>query len=139
MASPFQLSSSSPTVQLHLPDGRALTGPRGARVGEFLEAVKNDFGAPIVAASAKTGEGLTEVRAALRTLAEAVPARVTDQLPRLPIDRVFTVKGFGTVVTGTLAAGRLLPESRPLHADLDDAHALDLPADVIAGRERRHA
>lgn len=46
----FQLTSSSPTVQLHLPDGRALTGPRGARVGEFLEAVKNDFDAPIVAA-----------------------------------------------------------------------------------------
>lgn len=46
----FQLTSSSPTVQLHLPDGRALTGPRGAKVGDFLEAVKKDFDAPIVAA-----------------------------------------------------------------------------------------
>ncbi len=45
------ITSSSPTVQLHLPDGRVLAGPRGASVGEFLEAVKNDFGAPIVAAA----------------------------------------------------------------------------------------
>ncbi len=47
---PFHLVSPSPTVQLHLPDGRALAGPRGAKVGEFLEAVKTDFDAPIVAA-----------------------------------------------------------------------------------------
>ncbi len=47
---PIQTSPPSPTVQLHLPDGRALTGPRGAKVGEFLEAVKDDFHAPIVAA-----------------------------------------------------------------------------------------
>ena len=50
MPSPFQLAPSSPTVQLHLPDGRALTGPRGATVGAFLQIVKDDFGAPIVAA-----------------------------------------------------------------------------------------
>jgi uridine kinase len=46
----FQLTPLSPNVQIHLPDGRALTGPRGAKVGEFLEAVKIDFSAPIVAA-----------------------------------------------------------------------------------------
>ncbi len=46
----FQLSSASSTIQLHLPDGRVLTGPRGAAVGDFLSAVKNDFGAPVVAA-----------------------------------------------------------------------------------------
>src|SRR6267378_999973 len=67
--------------------------------GTFLE------GAPVVPVSAKTGAGLDELRATLRRLAETVPARGTDQLPRLPIDRVFTIKGFGTVVTGTLAAG----------------------------------
>jgi uridine kinase len=50
MPSPFHLTPSSPTVQLHLSDGRALTGPRGAKVGDFLEAVKKDFDAPIVAA-----------------------------------------------------------------------------------------
>jgi selenocysteine-specific elongation factor len=74
--------------------------------GTFLE------GAPVVAVSAKTGAGLDELRATLRRLAEAVPARGTDQLPRLPIDRVFTIKGFGTVVTGTLAAGTLGVDDR---------------------------
>src|SRR5882762_4294841 len=49
--------------------------------------------APIVGVSSKTGEGLAELRQALRLLAEAVPERATDQLARLPIDRVFTVKG----------------------------------------------
>ena len=46
----IQLTPASPTVQIHLPDGRALTGPRGERVGEFLRLVKDDFAAPIVAA-----------------------------------------------------------------------------------------
>ena len=49
MTSKISLTPSSPTVQLHLPDGRALTGPRGARVGEFLQLVQDEFGAPIVA------------------------------------------------------------------------------------------
>jgi selenocysteine-specific elongation factor len=74
--------------------------------GTFLE------GAPIVPVSAKTGEGLAELRSALRTLATAVPPRAADQLPRLPIDRVFTVKGFGTVVTGTLMTGRFSADDR---------------------------
>src|SRR3989475_8273821 len=64
-------------------------------------------GAPILAVSAKTGDGLAELRVALRGLAEVVEPRGLDQLPRLPIDRVFTVRGFGTVVTGTLTAGRV--------------------------------
>jgi len=74
--------------------------------GTFLE------GAPIVAVSAKTGEGLVELRAELRRLAAEVPTRAADQLPRLPIDRVFTVKGFGTVVTGTLMTGRFSADDR---------------------------
>ena len=78
----------------------------GAVRGTFLE------GAPIVPVSSKTGQGLDELRAALRALAAAVPQRATDELPRLPIDRVFTVKGFGTVVTGTLTAGALATDAR---------------------------
>jgi len=78
----------------------------GAVRGTFLE------GAPILPVSAKTGQGLGELRAALRTLAVSVPSRGTDQLPRLPIDRVFTVRGFGTVVTGTLTAGTLATDDR---------------------------
>ena len=74
--------------------------------GTFLE------GAPIVPVSARTGEGLDTLRVALRDLAAKVPSRASDQLPRLPIDRVFTIKGFGTVITGTLMAGRLKVDDR---------------------------
>ena len=74
--------------------------------GTFLE------GCPIVAASAKTGEGIPALRAALRELVSRVAPRGTDHLPRLPIDRVFTIKGFGTVVTGTLMAGQLRVDDR---------------------------
>ena len=74
--------------------------------GTFLEAC------PIVPVSARTGQGVTELRATLRDLAAKVPGRGTDHLPRLPVDRVFTIKGFGTVVTGTLMAGRLRVDDR---------------------------
>ncbi len=74
--------------------------------GTFLE------GGPIVPVSSKTGAGVADLRAALRDLAQRVAPRGTDQLPRLPIDRVFTIKGFGTVVTGTLMAGRLRVDDR---------------------------
>jgi selenocysteine-specific elongation factor len=89
---------------------------------DWLELVKDDVaglvrgtfleGAPMLAVSSKTGAGLPELRAALRALAAEVPARAADQLPRLPIDRVFTVKGFGTVVTGTLVTGRFTADDR---------------------------
>jgi selenocysteine-specific elongation factor len=89
---------------------------------DWLELVKDDVaglvrgtfleGAPILAVSAKSGDGLVELRASLRRLAAEVPPRAADQLPRLPIDRVFTVKGFGTVVTGTLMTGRFSADDR---------------------------
>ena len=64
--------------------------------------------APIVRVSSKTGDGLDELRRALASLSERLPDRVTEGFPpRLPIDRVFSVKGFGTVVTGTLTSGTL--------------------------------
>lgn len=46
----IQITQPSPNVEIHLPDGRTLSGPRGTRVGEFLAKVKDDFPAPIVAA-----------------------------------------------------------------------------------------
>lgn len=67
--------------------------------GSFLE------NAPLVPVSATTEQGLDELRAALENLARALPARQARGAFRLPIDRVFSVKGFGTVVTGTLVAG----------------------------------
>lgn len=69
--------------------------------GTFLES------APIVPVSGVTGEGLDSLRAVLTETAAILPARDDGPWPRLPIDRVFTAKGFGTVVTGTLTGGGL--------------------------------
>lgn len=60
---------------------------------------------PIVRVSSTTGEGKEELVAAIDELAGSVPARPSDGSPRLPIDRVFSMEGFGTVVTGTLWRG----------------------------------
>ncbi|MDE2060429.1 MAG: selenocysteine-specific translation elongation factor, partial [candidate division NC10 bacterium] len=68
-------------------------------VGTFLED------APVVAVSAVTGQGLPQLRAVLHDAADAIEPKRHDGIFRLPIDRVFTIKGFGTVVTGTLWSG----------------------------------
>ncbi|MFH0846484.1 MAG: selenocysteine-specific translation elongation factor [Chloroflexota bacterium] len=64
-------------------------------------------GAPIVAVSAETGEGLKDLTLAIDRLLIDTPQRRDTGHPRLPIDRIFLIKGFGTVVTGTLIDGRL--------------------------------
>ena len=64
----------------------------------------------IVAVSSLTGAGLEELKRVLVAAAGEVKARDSGALVRLPIDRVFTMKGFGTVVTGTLVAGTIRPE-----------------------------
>ncbi len=65
-------------------------------------------GAPVLVASATTGEGIPEVRSAIGTLAERARSRALfDGHPRLAIDRVFAVRGRGTVVTGSLRGGPL--------------------------------
>jgi selenocysteine-specific elongation factor len=69
--------------------------------GSFLET------APLIRVSARTGEGLELLRATLVELAGRSPARPADGPARLPVDRVFSVKGFGTVVTGTLVSGSI--------------------------------
>ena len=81
---------------------------------DVRRAVEGTFlaGRPVLPVSVKTGEGLPELRAALAELAREVPVKDADRTARLPIDRVFTVKGFGTVVTGTLVAGRLAVDER---------------------------
>jgi selenocysteine-specific elongation factor len=63
--------------------------------------------APIIPVSAVTGVGLDALKRELSRLAERMPARNVGGLARLPIDRSFAVKGFGTVVTGTLWSGTL--------------------------------
>jgi len=67
--------------------------------GTFLEH------APIVPVSTKTGEGLDALKSALTKLTQNLPSRDASGAFRLPIDRIFTVKGFGTVVTGTILGG----------------------------------
>jgi selenocysteine-specific elongation factor len=76
---------------------------------EAEELVAGSFlaGAPILEVSARTGTGLAEFREALQSLAADVPTRSGDYVTRLPIDRAFTMKGFGAVVTGTLVSGRI--------------------------------
>lgn len=79
---------------------------------DVTEALKGTFleEAPIVPCSATTGEGLPELRRALADALAQAPARNADGWLRLPLDRVFSMKGFGTVVTGTLWSGRIRPE-----------------------------
>jgi len=69
--------------------------------GSFLDPATS----PIVAVSVKTGAGLDDLRSALAKLAAEVPVKDPGAVFRLPIDRVFSMKGFGTVVTGTLISG----------------------------------
>jgi selenocysteine-specific elongation factor len=69
--------------------------------GSFLD------GAPIIAVSSRTGEGIEALKEALREIGFEVAARSADFVTRLPIDRAFTMRGFGAVVTGTLVAGEI--------------------------------
>ena len=76
---------------------------------DVVETVKDTFlkEAPIVPVSSTTGEGISQLISILDRLANEVVERSSDGLFRLPIDRVFVIKGFGTVVTGTLVSGNL--------------------------------
>lgn len=69
--------------------------------GTFLEE------APIIPVSSQSGAGIPELRQEIAAALQGIPARTAGGVPRLPVDRVFTMKGFGTVTTGTLVAGSL--------------------------------
>ncbi len=73
------------------------------------ELVENSFleNAPVTVVSAKTGEGIEEFNKVLRETASKIPNRKNETVARLPIDRSFSVKGFGAVVTGTLVSGEI--------------------------------
>ena len=64
-------------------------------------------GAPIVPVSATTGEGVEEIAVALENMIAAAPLPAEEERPRQFIDRVFSIRGAGTVVTGTLTGGAL--------------------------------
>lgn len=74
--------------------------------GSFLDVSRS----PVVAVSALKGTGLDELKREIIRLSTEIPARDTEALFRLPIDRVFVMKGFGAVVTGTLIAGKVKKE-----------------------------
>ena len=108
---------------------------RGAVAGTFLA------GAPIVPVSSTTGEGMDDLRAALAAAIDALPPRAQTGVFRLPIDRVFTVKGFGTIVTGTVLGGAvavgdelaILPTGRPARVRGVEVHGAAVPR-AIAGQ-----
>jgi selenocysteine-specific elongation factor len=81
---------------------------RAAVKGTFLEK------APLVPVSAVTGQGLPELKAALARLTAQTHGRNVEHPFRFPVDRSFTIKGFGTVVTGTVLAGRLSAEQEAM-------------------------
>jgi len=111
--------------------------------GSFLE------NAPVVAVSAKTGAGLDELLAALRGIASEIRRKDLTRYPRLPIDRSFSMRGHGAVVTGTLISGsfalhdevELYPTSKRARiralqthgSHVDRAHAGDRTAVNLAG------
>jgi selenocysteine-specific elongation factor len=72
--------------------------------GSFLE------GAPVVPVSSTTGAGLADLRREMEGMARAVAEKNAEGHFRLPIDRSFSVKGFGTVITGTLISGSINKE-----------------------------
>ncbi len=86
---------------------------------DWLDLVKEDLrtllaesrlaGAPMLEVSAKTGQGISDLVAAIDRLVDLVPTRQVDAPARLPIDRAFVIAGFGTIVTGTLWSGRIRP------------------------------
>ncbi len=99
-------------------------------------------GAPIVPVSSVTGAGLENLKRALADAARGVPARVGAGAFRLPVDRVFVMEGFGTVVTGTCFSGivavgdrlQLLPSGRDVRVRRVQVHGADVERAVAGQR-----
>ena len=82
--------------------------------GEVREFIKGTFleGCPIIPVSAKSGKNMDLLKEKIREIAAEVRQKPSDGLFRLPVDRVFTLKGFGTVVTGTALSGTVRSEEQ---------------------------
>ena len=106
--------------------------------GSFLDTTRS----PLLAVSSLTGAGLDELKLALSRVASETAPRNSSAFARLPIDRVFTMKGFGTVVTGTLVAGairkddelQVFPGGRRVRVRGVQVHGS--PADAAAAGQR---
>jgi selenocysteine-specific elongation factor len=102
---------------LHIPRGIVVLTKADAADDDTRALVRQDVAdlvkgsflaqAPVVEVSANTGEGLDALRSAIVATAATIGRRPPDGAARLPIDRAFSMKGFGTVVTGTLVSGRI--------------------------------
>ena len=119
---------------------------------EFLDLVKLDVSelvensflndAPVISVSSKTGDGIVNLKKSLNQSISDIPTRKNDFVTRLPIDRVFTVKGFGAVVTGTLATGdidlgtekELLPIAKKVRVRGLQTHGKDVEKAVAGQR-----
>ena len=103
--------------------------------GTFLE------NAPILPVSVYEEKGLDELKKVLKKQCDSLPERAAEGMFRLPIDRVFTLKGFGTVVTGTLMEGKLkkeqnivlYPENEPVKVRSIQVHSKDVDT-AMAGQ-----
>ena len=119
---------------------------------EWLDLVRSDIRAlvagsffeqaPIVPVSTVTGEGIETLHRTITTLSQEVPSRIDKGVFRLPIDRVFTIKGFGTVVAGTVLSGRiqvedtveLLPQGIPVRIRGIQVHEKNVSASGVGQR-----
>ncbi len=111
---------------------------------DVRESVQDTFleDAPIVPVSSITGEGIPELRAELSRLPARVRGHHLEHPFRFPVDRSFTMKGFGTVITGTVIAGRLkkdspvtqYPSGKPLRIRGMQVHGK--PVDVVEAGQR---
>lgn len=98
--------------------------------------------APLIATAAQTGRGIAELRGALAAAARTVPSRSHDDLFRMPVDRAFTIKGTGTVVTGTVWSGRVardeivrvFPGGRTARVRGIQGHGEQLDSSEVGGR-----
>jgi selenocysteine-specific elongation factor len=159
-----------PQTREHLAIVRLLGVTRGVIVltkrdlveAAWVEEIRRDVAAllagtpfatsPVVEFSATTGAGTAELFAAMDAQLADLPLRAADEPARLPVDRVFTVEGFGTVVTGTLWRGRvrtgdtlgLQPRGLPVRVrrvqvhgqTVEEAHAGQRTAVALHGVER---
>ncbi len=81
-----------------------------AEAEDFLRESFLGHPSPIVAVSSLTGAGIADLKRELLRVASEIPAKDSNAIARLPVDRVFSMKGFGTVVTGTLVSGVIRKE-----------------------------
>ena len=111
---------------------------------EFADLVQGTFlqDAPVMAVSSVTGEGVEDLRAVIEETVQSVQGKVDRGIFRMPVDRSFSMRGFGTVVTGTLLSGtaaagdrvELLPDGKELRIRGVQKHGVEVDAVRVGDR-----